>query len=273
MTNADSSPEDLSEWIATVLPLRNSGIGAYTDAVVVRSPLNCTSGLGSCVYLQFRGRTVAISCHHVLKANAEYHTGAKRLSGTTIDETNHASLELQLVASCPELDVAVFDVGGFDLASIPKRALNCDSNGVLWPGAADACSGLLTFIHAAPGFAVRSAQYPDGLLFLELPIYSAHGPIVTVSEEVIVGDFAESELIDVAADAIPRLSDFTPTGGTRDLSGMSGSGLWAYSGGTEFKLIGILRGPDPANDPRTQHLIRFTPIWKVLEFLDRIFPT
>jgi len=64
----------------------------------------------------------------------------------------------------------------------------------------------------------------------------------------------------------PQLKPIGPTGGPRDLSGMSGSGLWIKTD-DGIRLTGILLGPTPGET--NQHLIRFTPIWKVIEELKK----
>lgn len=267
MSEPDS--EAIKRQIALFLPRREAEMGGFTDSVLLRSLDNGACGLASCLYVEWKGRAYAISCHHALAEGREYIAGARRLQGATIDEGGSNEVApLSLLASDSALDLALFDLNGLGLPSIPKRAYPLAENGFT----STTTAGIIrcvAFIHAVPGFAMRGFQYPDELVFSQFPIYSAYGPIVDVSDEVIVADFAEVELIELESDAFPHLADFTPNGGTRDLSGMSGSGLWVISE-DRFQLIGVLLGTDSRNDPQNQHLIRFTPIWKVVAWLESL---
>lgn len=259
-------PEAIKREIAHFEPLKKAQIEAFTDSVLLRSTDTGACGLGSCVYIEWMGTAYAISCQHILAENREYITGAKRLTSNIISENDsHAVAPIELIDSDKTFDLALFTLGGIDLPSIPKRAYALGENLLNSENTAKSV-GSVSFIHAVPGFTLKAGQYEDGLVFLKCPIYAACGPIVEVSEDLIVGDFAEQELIEINLKDCPELKDFQPNGGTRDLSGMSGSGLWVICG-DRFVLLGILLGSTADNKTASEHRIRFTPIWKVIAWL------
>lgn len=265
MTPVDT--DAIKQEIEAFLPLRESQITAFTDSMLLRNTQTGACGLASCIYVEWNGTPYAISCHHVLEEKREYIAGAKRVTGKTIDEEDsHAVAPLSLIGSDKSLDLALFDLNGLTLSSIPKQAHPLAQSRIDFERAKRNLQ-TVAFIHAVPGFGSRGIQYEDGLVFMQSPIYSAYGPIVEVSEDLIVADFAERELGELNVKDFPHLRDFTPTGGARDLSGMSGSGLWVFCTGG-FALAGVLLGPEKNNDPKSQHLIRFTPIWKLVQWLE-----
>lgn len=264
-----ADPEAIKRMIAPFLPLRDAQITAFTDSVLLRNTDTGACGLASCVYIEWKGASYAISCHHILAEDREYIAGAKRLTSKIISENDsHAVGPIELVASDKDKDLALFALGGIDLPSIPKQTYDLSNSLPNFDGTTKEI-GTLSFIHAVPGFAMKGTQYEDGLVFLKCPIYAAYGPIVDVSENVIVGDFAEQELVEINLKDFPELTDFKANGGTRDLSGMSGSGLWVICE-KRFILLGILLGPTADNKPESEHRIRFTPIWKVIEWLETL---
>jgi len=253
--------------IAEYLPLRDSQLTSHTDSVLLRDKTTGKCGLGSCVYIEWKGLPYAVSCHHVLNANREYFTGAKRLTKPMIEEgDSHAVPPLHLIDSNKTVDLALFDLNGLSLPTIPKQSYSLGENQISLKKT-EQNLGTAAFIHGVPGFSARVFQYPDGSVYADIPVYSAWGPIVEVSGEAIVVDFAEREVSELNDKDFPHLKDLKPTGGTRDLGGMSGSGLWVI-GGDRFHLAGILLGPAEENQPETQHLIRFTPVWRLIGWLE-----
>lgn len=47
---------------------------------------------------------------------------------------------------------------------------------------------------------------------------------------------------------------------------MSGSGLWVHWG-DEFHLAGVLRGREKGSDTKGSHIIEFTPVWRLVEWV------
>lgn len=271
-TNFDMTPVDpdaIKREIAPYLPLREAQITAFTDSVLLRNTDTGACGLASCVYIEWKGTAYAISCHHILGEEREYIAGAKRLTSNIISENDsHAVAPIELIDSDETLDLALFTLSGIDLPSIPKQVYALGENLLNSENTAKNV-GSVSFIHAVPGFTLKGHQYEDGLVFLKCPIYAAYGPIIEVSEDLIVGDFAEQQIIEINLKDCPEFKDFQPNGGTRDLSGMSGSGLWVICE-KRFVLLGILLGVTADNKPASEHLIRFTPIWKVIAWLDAL---
>lgn len=267
---SELDPEAIKREIAPFLPRREEEMGAFTDSMLLRDTKTGACGMASCLYIEWERRFYAVSCHHVLSEGREYIAGAKRLRGATIDEEDsHAVAPLQLIHWDADLDLALFDLNGLSLPSIPKQAYPVAESRFNLEKTKENLS-CVAFIHAVPGFAAKGTQYPqDGLVFMECPIYSAYGPLVDATDAVVVADFAEVEMSELNVADFPHLRDFTPSGGTRDLSGISGSGLWVICE-ERFQLLGVFLGSDPRNDPTTQHLIRFTPIWKVLSWLESL---
>lgn len=257
------------EEIEELLPFRESQIGAHTDLLLVRDQITGACSQASCLYVTFQGNEYEVSCDHVLKPNADYFTGAKRLVNPRIDEgDSHGVPPIRLIGSSASMDLAVFDRSGLDLQKVPATSYDLDANPITFECAARN-ENVLSFIYGVAGFAAEGLQCPDGLVFVNAPIYTAHGPIKSVNEDLIVGDFAEAELVALNAKHFPKIADFKPTGGARHLGGMSGSGLWVHAD-ERFHLAGVLLGADSEFDRTKEHLIRFTPVWRLKEWLKEV---
>lgn len=252
--------------IERYLPLREEQMGSFTDSILIRNTVTGACGLASCTYVEWRGTPYAVSCHHILREGHEYISGARRISGSRIDEEDsHEVAPLTFINSDADLDLSVFDLNRLHLDSVPKRAYDINADDF----SLDRISRNLqcvSFIHGVPGFSNQGIQYHDGLVFMSSPVYSAYGPIVEVTNDLIVGDFAETECIELNTAAFPQLNGFEPNRGTRNLSGMSGSGLWVISS-ESFAFLGTLIGEAQGNNRISEHRIRFTPVWKLREWL------
>ncbi len=75
------------------------------------------------------------------------------------------------------------------------------------------------------------------------------------------------ELLLHNTEVFPQLKEMGVSGASRDLSGMSGSGLWVADVDRIF-LAGILTGPASGKiaDPE----IRFTPVWVLRTLLEEV---
>lgn len=250
-----------------LLPLREEQMGLHTDLVLIKTGNRC--GQASCLHLLHEGRELSVSSAHILSQDALYFTGAKRLARPMMKEgETHSVPALELIASDQPVDLCVFSHIGLDLSTIPKKSYDLAGNSITFEMATKNI-GTLAFIHATPGFATRRFEYPDGVNLMLSPIYSAWGPIIRVERDVIVADFAERDLIELNTRGLPQLDNFAPSGGTRDLSGMSGSGLWVYHK-EHFHLAGVMRGPAVENRELDMHAIAFTPIWVLKEWLGEV---
>lgn len=129
---------------------------------------------------------------------------------------------------------------------------------------------LLSYIHGVWGESSSMYQHPlSGLLDYFLQSYTGFGPIIEVSGKEIIADFAEKEFVEEPSEEVKkRIPDFELSGGVRDISGCSGSGLWVHTK-EGVRLLGILLGRKEGRSD--EHLIRFTPVWKLIEFVEDNF--
>jgi hypothetical protein len=250
---------------------QESQIGLHTDFVLVRNTETGECGQASCLHVLFEGIDCTISCQHVLRPKAEYYTGARRLPVDCItknDEEKPGVPSLRLLAESAKLDLALFDHPGLDLESIPKRSYALGEGAVTFERTLRN-KGTVSFIYGTPGFATRGTQYPDGMVYVNTPIYRACGPIVSVEADRITADFAEAILFELNTKDAQQLEGFRISGGARDLGGMSGSGLWIHDR-LRFRLAGVLRGPEAGSDMTHSHIIEFTPVWSLEEWMKSV---
>jgi hypothetical protein len=260
----------IQEQAGNLLQFRESQILCHTDIVIVRETTTGKCGQASCLFLRCNNMEYAVSCAHILKPGSEYFTGAKRLNTDRIPEGVYNEVApLKLVNESRSDDLAVFTHDGLKVSRIPKEHYTVEHSPVDYEAMIKNI-GTLSFILGAPGAFTQGIQYPDGLVYVEADLYSAYGPIVSVDENRIIADFAERELVSIN-ERSERLKDFVPTGGARDLGGMSGSGLWVYAT-NRFHLAGVLRGRETGSDPMNSHRIEFTPIWKLRALLNHRAP-
>ena len=250
--------------------LRNldSQVGPHTDFLLKRDQAGGDCGHASCVHVSVDGREFSISCQHVLRPNLLYYTGPTQLKVDQItdeDMRKPAAPPLRLVAECAMLDLALFKHPDLDLAKISKRSCVLEPDTLTFERASRN-KGSLGFIWGTPGFAARMAEYTDGTVYVNTPVYKAYGPIVTVEVDRITADFAETKLIEVKNVAGSPIESIQATGGARDLSGMSGSGLWVHWD-SKFHLAGILRAREKGADTTASHIIEFTPVWRLTEWV------
>ena len=253
------------EEITPLLSLREEQIGSHTDTLLIRNIGDGACGQASCLYLRFNGHNYAVSCSHVVKDKSEYFTGSKRLRGTPIEKAgSHRVPPLQLIRSDSALDLAAFTHFGLDLAKIPKCAYDLSSSPFTYENTAKDI-GTLSFIYGVPAFLSYAIPRPDEGVYLCLPIYTVCGPITQVCREWILADFPENEPDEVN----PEITDFAATGGARDISGMSGSGLWVMCE-DRFHLSGILSHRTSGYDTSSSHIISFTPVWVLKAWLQTL---
>jgi hypothetical protein len=170
----------------------------------------------------------------------------------------------ELVSTCEELDLALFELPLSTLSGTGKRPFLLSTSDWITEERIHGELSTAAYICALHGSEAIIHQYGDGTVYLQAPLYSAIGPIVSCSSTEIVADFAENELLFANAAQFPQLANFVPTGGERHLGGISGSGLWVRQGESMF-LAGVVQGRNPgAND---QHLVRPASIWAVRQWL------
>jgi hypothetical protein len=261
----------IQEQANNLLQFMESQILCHTDIVLIREMTTGQCGQASCIFVSYHGMKYAVSCRHILKPNSECFTGARRVQTDQIPDGAYNDVPpLKLARQSQPDDLAIFTHDGLRASEIPKVHYAADHLTVNY-GAMIKNVRPCSFILGAPGAFTRGTQWKeDGLVYLEADLYTAYGPIVSVTENRIVANFAETELIYLNENS-KRMQGFVPTEGARDLSGMSGSGLWVYAT-NRFHLAGILIGRVKGSDTTSAHLIEFSPIWKVRELLISVLP-
>lgn len=251
------------------LSFANDRIRRYTDVILVlekvsglKSKVGC---IASCVLIENAGRTWIISCEHVTSHGDTYFVGPGRLTRDLISDGPQSQVAAsRLVATSKDLDLALLELPATLPSLDTKRAYQLTASEWITPEVVSRHLNSAAFICALYGTESKLCQYEDGLIYLQAPLYSALGPIVSVTENTIVADFAERELLFANVTAFPQLSNITPTGGLRNIHGISGSGLWVRRGDT-MHLAGIVQGRG-SGGPK-QHFVRSSTIWAVREWI------
>ncbi len=261
----------MSNRAAAALAFSNELVVRHTDIVlVVDTKKSVAAGLASCVLIRAGRKQWAISCHHVLEPNAAYFIGPGRLERDLIPEEPPARvLAARLVASDEDLDLALFEIKNDMPAARSKESYDLRASAAISHDGIrrNLELGVTAFLCGLYARRSRIKPYPDGLLYLQAPLYSALGPLVSVDKVRVVGDFAEKELLFVNDTAFPQLKGAKPTGGPRRVHGISGSGMWVMGSG-RMHLLGIVGGRDPGS--RGEHLIHATPVWALRSWLHSV---
>lgn len=222
----------------------------------------------SCVYIQHRSHVCAVTCEHVVRFTDSLYILLIPQSPkpALIDLQTKTVAPAKLLLTNPELDLAVLDISSVDFQAAGKSPYALQRSAFVdedW--AKEELIGTASFIYGAWGNFVRRMPFGESNMFVETPFYSAGGPIVAVTKTTIIADFSENrELFRNTAD-FPQLKAVRISGGSRDLSGTSGSGLWVVVE-NQVCLVGILKGAEEkVGDPR----IRFIPVWQLRGMLER----
>ena len=171
-------------------------------------------------------------------------------------------------------DLAILDVSKCNLVAAKKHLYPLESSDPIdqdW--AKQNLPGLASFM--CGGWADQTQIFPLGNddFLLYGPTYAAGGAIIEVTETSIVAEFKEEREMLRNVKEFPDLADVTISGGSRNLKGTSGAGLWIVGDG-HCRLAGILKGPASGlpGDPK----IRFTAVWvlrKLFEDLPQVVTT
>lgn len=246
------------EEAAQALDFSNRRVLPHTDCVLVVLA-DGRARMASCVLLEVDGRKVAVTCAHVLRPDAKYFIGPNRLEQDRVpDDPGPPVRAARMLGRNEEADLALFDIPEDDPQRRGKLSYHLHHAEPITEARVVAQLKTAAFICGIFGNASRALQYPDGLVYTQLPFYATIGPLESCTSTQIIADFAEKALLHKADDVFPQLRDVQPTNGVRELGGISGSGLWVKSG-EEMYLAGIALGrADSAED---QHLVRVTPVW------------
>ncbi len=236
----------------------------HTDFFIVvkrNSRIGAIRGSASGIFVSYCDKIFFVTCSHCIIENSLYYTGATRGENQSLNEKVPP---LDLIKKNPELDIAILSYRG-DLSKTNSRAYFIDNEKVISLDRTKRNIGNAGYICGFPEFLsnikIKVGDKNDSIVAYN-KYYSGMGKIIRVDENMIVCDFAEQEFL---FNYVPEVS---PTGGERDIRGMSGSGLWVYDELTDSpNLLGILLGKNKDSNPQKEHLIEFTPVWKLVEFL------
>lgn len=227
---------------------------------------NETYGYGNGINVEFDGEVYLITCEHVVRRAKYVFVNPVPVSGPVPQsEQDGKRYPCNIVMADQSSDVAVLrysrtaDMAGitpYNLSDQPAYTNEIVTNHI----------GLAVYIHGLPGFNAEIIKLNKNKIMTNCLTYTAVGGIIEVSNEWIQGDFAEKEL---GNDPLTDLdgNELKLTGGARDISGMSGSGIWCFNQNNKYNLLGLLSGPDSLNIDKEQHLINCVPIWIITNCL------
>ena len=216
-------------------------------------------GLGACVHIEYQGRRFSVTCEHVTQNAAELYnlviTPSTEPRPLVVSDLSPAVL----VGSIPQIDLAILNAQNENFASALKQPYPLAHSDYVTLECLEHEPGALSVIASA--FASHARIVPHGkVIYFEGPVYAAGGPIISVSSDSIIADFSEKQQLYRNVELFPQLEDLQISGGSRDLSGMSGSGLWIRNDREHGVILaGIWKGPASGRvgDPQ----LRFIPVW------------
>ena len=245
----------IAHWLLPCVA-KHTGIIVFTPKT---SPGVSHYGCASCVFVEHRDRRFAVTCEHVTRAADSVRILAIRpsLEPTPLGPVTQL-LPARILHENAEHDFAILDAQAIDFVAACKEPFLIAKSELVTQSFLDREIGVLCFIWGALGSSVEATPREQGV-YVEVPIYSNGGSIKTVTQVMITGEFREEQIHLVDHSLFPQLSNTQISGDSRDLSGMSGSGLWVAGEGHTYSLAGILKGPASGRigDPE----IRFTPVW------------
>lgn len=256
---------------AAALQAVSQRVQPHTDVVVVTSDVPGgrlrVDAVGSGLHLDTELGRLLVTCDHVVNKGAIRHFGPGRLAEPRFPDDFEPMRvpPADLVATNAEADLALLR-GGHPLAE-GKCAYPLEQSSGITAAHLSTQIGTASFILGFWGDKVRAHAYPDGVFYLEAPLYSGVGPLVEVHAETIVADMAEKDIFFLNTQSFEHLNGTAATGGRRDLSGISGSGLWMLDAGSAV-LVGIVLGANPGS--ADEHLLRVAPVWVLRNWVKRL---
>lgn len=239
----------------------------HTDIIIAVPKGGGAARPASCLHLEFKGRPLVVTCEHVLEHDHDYFTNPKRLQTNMVEESRYKAASLSFLGSSPDLDLAVFDGVGVIQPESGKQTYRSNRSEWFSRDRLSPPDGTAVFLYGLLGNKTKGHQYADGLVYMQAPIYTGIGPLVEVTDNEMIGDFAEKKFLVLNDQAFPHLAGERPTGGVRDLVGTSGSGLWMILDKAP-SLAAIVVGR--RQSPTGTHLVRATPAWSLLAWLETL---
>jgi len=222
-------------------------------------------GVGSTVHLSYRSRQVSITCSHVAKEDCLYFTNPKQLPKPIIPEGDRGVVQnVELLGRSEKYDIAILESSCLPMTSHSKSRYPLERSRIVTKDLLLKHGGLASLVYGVWGEMTAGFNYPDGRSYAEVVTYSALGPIVSVTDDEIICDITEKDDLRQGTPTLDRIKHVTPTGGSRDISGCSGCGVWIM--GDEPVFAATLLGPREAT--RAKHLVRCTPVWHTIRIVD-----
>ncbi len=243
----------------------------HTDIIIaLTQPENGRSqckGFGSTVHLSYGSREFSVTCSHVAKEDCLYFTNPKHLPKPMIPEGEHGSVRnIEVLVRCVSRDLAILESSCLPMTAHSKSRYPLEKSRVVTKDLLLKHSGLASLVYGVWGNMTVGFNYPDGLSYAEVVTYTALGPIVSVTDDEIICDITEKNDLRQGTPTLERIKCVTPTGGSRDISGCSGCGVWIM--GDEPVLAATLLGPKEATGDK--HLVRCTPVWHTIRLIEDI---
>ena len=225
-----------------------------------------TYGYGNGLNIDFKGTVCLITCEHVVRRAKYVFANPVPVSGPIPrTEQDGKRYSCNIITADHLSDIAVLNysrtkdmvnITPYNLSDQPDYTSQIVNNHI----------GLAVYIYGLPGFNKEIINLNDGQIMTDCLTYTAGGGITKVSNEWIQGDFAEKE---IGNDSLTDLdgNELQLTGGVRDISGMSGSGIWCFNQDNKLNLLGLLSRKDVLNIDIDQHLINCVPIWIITNHL------
>lgn len=219
-------------------------------------------GLGSTTIVSVEDRIIAISCKHVLDNSHGVLFGAVKSDSHIPDNTCGDAVRHVMLAEMtlhPSADVGFFDITDFDLGRIRKKPYDLSRSDMVKKSKVRKITGTSLGCRGNPAFMADLIKSAPDQLFAQLASYTTFGPVTGFRRSEIIADCSEMHVV-----ARSPIHDLSPTGGIRNIKGMSGAGCWMECN-DEFRLIGILAGRIP--EITDKHMIRVVPIWEIRNLL------
>ena len=242
----------------------------YTGIILTESlrlDFSRSNGAACCVYVIVNQEPLAITCQHVVANNDTYYINATATRPTP-DEIR------SMPDSDPSWPIAVWKAGDLAIFRVDEEQVNKNKRQLLELGTAPISQPAELVPNTTAiicGIWAEESEYVPvfGTLLLNPFPYAAKGVVSDVANHRITARFEENDIFVFGGNDQDRAKKINTSGGSRDLKGMSGSGLWIPQANGPPSFAGILSHPKTEEgDPD----IEFTPAWGVLRFIERFFP-
>lgn len=250
---------EIPKWVGRIVRVEFAGEQPDGETTIV--------GGGSCVLIQYGERSLGVTCAHVVDRPGKCYLVLPTLDRPFLPGASPGKREpIVVIAKDAKADLAIFGIAADDLTGGKTVYAFGDSDWATCESFRSA-AGAFSFMCGAWGNKTDRIKISDAQYVLSTPLYLACGPIVDATEDAIVSDFSECRIDVLNTKDFPQLADVKVTGGSRDLSGTSGSALWVCQEG-KFCLAGTLLRPASgvAGDPK----IEFAPVWVLRDWLSQV---